>query len=260
MRISVLASSSRGNASVITAGDTVLMVDAGISARRITQGLREGGLHPSAVQGIFITHEHTDHIGGLGTFAKDTPIYCSRYLRDDLRAVAPSAPMVFVEPGSPVQVGEVSITPFAVNHDAVDPLGYVFEHRGVRLGYLTDSGHVTQRMEAILQGVHALYIESNYDERMLRESGRPLRLISRIEGNFGHLSNTQAGELVARLAHPGLRHVILGHLSPECNTPSLATRHMEQVLQVCCPTAHLHTARQAERLDWIDLDDFSLQF
>lgn len=260
MRISVLASSSRGNASVISAGNTVLMVDVGICARRITQGLAACGLQPAAVQGIFITHEHIDHTRGLAQFAgkRELPVYCSRYLRDDLRAAAPSVPLIYVEPGSTVQVGEIAVTPFAVSHDAADPLGFVFEHEGVRLGYLTDSGKVTRRMESVLEGVHALYIESNYDEGMLHHSGRPHYLISRIEGPFGHLSNTQAGELVQRLAHPGLRHVILGHLSPECNTPALATCHMEGVLRQCSPTTQLHTARQADRLDWVDIDFFSL--
>lgn len=261
MRISVLASSSRGNASVISAGRTVVMVDAGISARRITQGLQACGLQASDVQGIFITHEHTDHTMGLGTFAgkREVPIYCSRYLRDDMRAAAPDAPLIFIEPGVPVQVGELSITPFGVSHDAVDPLGYVFEYHGTRLGYLTDTGHVNRRMEAMLSGVHGLYLESNYDEKMLRESGRPYTLINRIAGQFGHLSNTQAGELVARLAHPGLRHVILGHLSPECNTPAVAAGHMEQVLQQHCPTTHLHTSMSHARLDWVDLDEFFLE-
>ena len=261
MRISVLASSSRGNASVIAAGSTVLMVDAGISSTRLVQGLADCGLSPAALQGIFITHEHEDHTKGLGIFTRKcaSALYCSRYLRDDLRAKAPSAALTYVEPGSTVQVGDIRVTPFSVSHDALDPLGYIFEHAGVRLGYLTDSGKVTRQMEEALRGVHALYIESNYDEEMLRCSGRPLHLIGRIEGPFGHLSNTQAGELVQRLAHPGLRHVILGHLSPECNTPSLATRHMESVLSSRSPATHLHTAMRDQRLDWVHLDNFSLE-
>lgn len=260
MRISVLASSSRGNASVIAAGNTALMVDAGISARRISLGLADCGLRPADVQGIFITHEHRDHVSGLAQFVSKTPlpVYCSRYLRDDMWSIAPGAPLTYVEPGSSVQVGDICVTPFSVHHDTVDPLGYIFEHEGVRLGYLTDTGKVTRQMESMLQGVHALYVESNYDEQMLHNSGRPRMLINRIEGPFGHLSNTQAGECVQSIAHPGLRHIILGHLSPECNTPSLATQHMEKVLRSCCPTTHLHTAKQAERLDWIDLSEFFL--
>lgn len=261
MRISVLASSSRGNASVIAAGSTVLMVDAGISAQRLTRGLAECGLAPAAVQGICITHEHEDHTKGLGRFISkySPPIYCSRYLRNDLRGAAPNALLTYVEPGSTVQVGEIAVTPFSTSHDALDPLGYIFEHNGVRLGYLTDTGKVTRQMESALDGVHALYIESNYDDDMLRNSGRPHYLINRISGPFGHLSNTQAGELVERLAHPGLHHVILGHLSPECNTPTCASHCMENVLRRCAPTAHLHTALRDTRLDWVHLDTFSLK-
>lgn len=261
MRISVLASSSRGNASVIAAGSTALMVDAGISALRITRGLEDCGVRPAALQAIFITHEHEDHTKGLGRFAAKhrPPIYCSRYLRNDLRAIAPDSPLTYVEPGSAVQVGDIRVTPFAVSHDAADPLGYIFEHEGVRLGYITDTGRVTRQMESILAGVHALYIESNYDEDMLRSSGRPHYLISRISGPFGHLSNTQAGELVERLAHPELRHVILGHLSPECNTPACAERSMERILRSCSPSTHLHTALRDRRLDWVHLDGFSLE-
>lgn len=261
MRISVLASSSRGNASIIAAGNTALMVDAGISALRLTQGLAECNLQPAAVQAIFITHEHIDHTKGLGRFTgkHHTPIFCSRYLRDDLRGMAPHSPLTYIEPGNTVQVGDIAVTPFGVSHDAVDPMGYIFEHNGVRLGYLTDSGKVTRQMEAALCGVNALYLESNYDESMLHNSGRPYHLINRIESPFGHLSNVQAGELVARLAHPGLRHLILGHLSPECNTPALAGKHMESILRDHSPTTHLHIARQAERLDWVNLDIFSLE-
>lgn len=254
MRLSVLASSSRGNASVIAAGETVLMVDAGITARRMQLGIEACGLHPSAVQGIMITHEHADHTAGLPVFTRKytTPVYCSRYLRDDMRELT-AAPLTFLEPGCTVQIGELSITPFGVCHDAVDPLGYLFEHGGVRLGYLTDTGHTTRAIESLLEGVDALYVESNYDEDMLHNSGRSRDLIRRIEGNWGHLSNTQAGELVARLAHPGLRHVILGHISPECNTPRLATRCMQSVLSEVSPHTRLHTALQAERLDWIEI-------
>lgn len=260
MRISVLASSSRGNASVIAAGETVLMVDAGISARRLCGGLEVCGLSARGVQGIFITHEHSDHICGLGQYAdrREVPIYCSRYLRDDMRAISPSSPLIYVEPGTTVQVGDIRVTPFAVNHDVRDPLGYVFEHEGVRLGYLTDTGHVTRRMEALLQGVNALYLESNYDERLLHNSGRPRLLINRIEGPFGHLSNTQACELVRRVAHPGLEHVILAHLSPECNTPEIAASAMQQTLDDLQLRTQLHLARQAERLPWVDLRPFIL--
>ena len=255
MRISVLASSSRGNASVICNGDTFVMVDAGISARRICKGLDECGLGMEQVSGIFITHEHTDHIGGLGTLDRkhELTLYCSRYLRSELRAVAPRATLNYVEPGGRVQVGEVTVTPLGVSHDAVDPLGYVFEGDGVKLGYVTDTGRCTRTMLAALEGVHALYLESNYDEEMLHDSGRPYSLIERIEGVAGHLSNKQAGEVVRALAHSGLRHVILAHISPECNTPSCAEHSMQSVLEEVAPMVQLHVAGQFERLPWIEI-------
>lgn len=257
MRISVLASSSRGNASVISAGDTTIMVDAGISAARICSGLIDCGLHLNSVQGIFITHEHVDHVRGLGVLAKKRaglPLLGSRYLRQDICAQAPDAAVTYVEPGCSIRIGDITVTPFSVNHDAVDPLGYVFEHAGTRLAYVTDTGHVSKSMESILQGVDALYVESNYDEEMLYASGRPRDLIRRIEGRWGHLSNTQACDLVRLLAHPGLKHIILAHISPECNTPALATSAMQKTLtELQLPSAVLHTALQTARLPWIEL-------
>lgn len=258
MRISVLASSSSGNASVIAAGETAILVDAGISCLRIRRGLECCGLSAAALKGIFITHEHVDHIKGLGVMSKkcSAPIYCSRYLRDDLRRET-SSPLCFIEPGSSLQVGDITVTPFSVSHDALDPMGYIFEHGGLRLGYVTDTGHIPRQVESILQGVHALYVESNYDEKLLHGSGRPWSLIERIEGRWGHLSNEQAAELVRRVAHPGLQHVILAHLSSECNTPELAAGVMQSTLNDLHHGAGLHIARRDSLLPWVQISSFS---
>ncbi len=255
MKIAVLASSSRGNASVISAGRTTLLVDAGISARRIKLGLEACGLALSEVSGICITHEHTDHTGGLAVLSGkvDATIYCSRYLKDDLGALAPGARYTFLEPGASVRIGDFSVLPISVSHDAVDPLGYVFEADGVRLGYITDTGNVTRAMLPALRGVQALYLESNYDPEMLHNSGRPPELIDRIEGQWGHLSNDQAGDLVRQIAHADLRHIILAHLSPECNTPTCAATAMQSVLDALQHPAQLHVARQAELLPWLQV-------
>ena len=137
MRLSVLASSSRGNASVISAGGTTLMVDAGISALRIRKGLEECGLCVPAVDGIFLTHEHHDHICGLGVLSKKDKLrlYCSRYLVSDLRdGMAHSTAFTCLEHGSRVQVGDVAVTAFGVRHEAYGPFGYVFEYAGKKLG------------------------------------------------------------------------------------------------------------------------------
>lgn len=257
MRLSVLASSSRGNASVIYAGDTTLMVDAGISALRIRKGLEECGLGVPSLDGIFLTHEHHDHICGLGVLSKKDKLhlYCSRYLVSELRGgMAHSTAFTCMEHGSCVQVGEVSVTAFGVRHDAYEPFGYVFEYDGKKLGYLTDTGTVTPDILRRLEGVDALYVESNYDPEMLENSGRAPSLIDRICGDWGHLSNGQACDLVRQLAHPGLQHVVLGHLSPECNTPRLATMAMQSTLdELGLASCRLHCAPMANRLPWVEI-------
>ncbi len=257
MRLSVLASSSRGNASVISAGGTALMVDAGISAARIRKGLAECELSVSALQGIFLTHEHHDHICGLGVLSKKDALhlYCSRYLVSDLRpGVAAHTSFTCLEHGSCIKLGELSVTAFNVRHDAYEPFGYLIEHAGRKLGYLTDSGVVTPDIIRRLQGVDALYLESNYDPEMLENSGRAPALIDRICGDWGHLSNGQACELVRHLAHPGLQHVVLGHLSPECNTPALATTAMQSILnELGLSGCRLHCAPMAARLPWVEI-------
>ncbi len=259
MRLSVLASSSSGNASVVSVGCTHVLVDAGISARRICSCLEQCDLTLNDISGVLITHEHMDHVRGLRTMAKkfegNLRIYCSRYLRGDISEQAPTASLSYIEPGSVFSIGELNITPFAVNHDACDPMGFVFEGGDVRLGYITDTGSTTNRMIFALRELNALFVESNYDETMLAESGRPSCLIDRIRGSFGHLSNTQAGELVQAVAHENLRHIFLAHMSPECNTPNKASTSMQDVIDSlpgnCRPKLHL-THRNA-MLSWVEL-------
>ncbi len=255
IRLSVLASSSRGNASVISSGNTHLLVDAGISATRIRQGLAACGLSVPVLAGIFITHEHHDHTCGLGILSKkdELHLYCSRYLAPDLKDMTARAAFTYMEPGAAVRVGDFTVTSFCVSHDAIDPVGYLFECGGVKLGYITDTGCIKRGMQSLMAGVDALYLESNYDPEMLECSGRPMQLIDRISGTWGHLSNDQAGDFVRSIAHPGLKHLILAHLSPECNTPEIATRAMQGVLAELELPTQLHCAKQAERLPWVEI-------
>ena len=255
IRFSVLASSSRGNATVISGGGTHVLVDTGISALRIRKGLAECGLSEAALSGVFFTHEHQDHVCGLGVLAKkrSLPLYCSRYLARDLRGMAPNATFTYLEPGQTVQVGALKVTPFCVSHDAADPLGYVFECEGVRLGYVTDTGIIMRGMPEMLAGVQGLYLESNYDLDMLESSGRPYELINRISGRWGHLSNMQACEFIRSVGHAGLQHLVLAHISPECNTPAKARAAMQTTLDDLNLPTQLHCAAMAERLPWIEL-------
>ena len=255
IRFSVLASSSRGNATVISGGGTHVLVDTGISALRIRKGLAECELSDAQLSGVFFTHEHQDHVCGLGVLSKkrSLPLYCSRYLSKDLRGMAPNAAMTYLEPGQTVQVGALKVTPFCVSHDAADPLGYIFECEGVRLGYVTDTGIIMRGMPEMLAGVQGLYLESNYDPEMLENSGRPYELINRISGRWGHLSNHQACEFIRTIGHSGLQHLVLAHISPECNTPAKAQACMRATLDELQLPTQLHCAAMATRLPWIEL-------
>ena len=255
LRFSVLASSSQGNATVVSTGRVSVLVDAGISCLRLRNSLQDCGIPAPQISGVFITHEHVDHIAGLGQFCKKYAprVYCSRYLSLDLRAAAPDAAYTFLEPGATVELEDLRVTPFSVSHDAADPLGYLFESGGAKLGYVTDTGRIMRGMDELLAGVDALYLESNYDEEMLQNSGRPKRLIERITCPSGHLSNVQACDFVRTVAHPGLRHLVLAHISPECNTPEIAHAAMQATLdEIGLPTT-LYCAPRANRLPWIEL-------
>lgn len=255
MRFSVLASSSKGNATVICGGNTRLLVDTGISATRIRKSLQECELSIKQIDAVLFTHEHTDHICGLGQLDKKEKlnIYCTRYMGQELRYIAENAVYTYIEPGCPVQIGDIRITPFSINHDATDPVGYLFECNGKKLGYVTDTGKVTRGMSELLNGVDALYLESNYDPEMLRNSGRPFYLIERIASNFGHLSNEQACEFVRSIAHQGLQHLVLAHLSQDCNTPQKAFNCMQNTLRELQLPTNLHCAPAATRLPWVHI-------
>lgn len=255
MRFSVLASSSKGNATVISGGNTHLLIDTGISATRIRNGLKDCGLCIPQISGVLFTHEHTDHTCGLGQLCKKDklPIYCTRYMGHELKYITQNAHFTYIEPGAPIQIGDIRVTAFPVQHDATEPVGFLFECNGKKLGYATDTGKATRAMTELLQGVHALYLESNYDPVLLRNSGRPYNLIERIAGPFGHLSNEQACDFVRSIAHEQLQHLVLAHLSQDCNTQQTALNCMQQTLHDLQLPTHLYCAPATTRLPWIQI-------
>ena len=255
IRLSVLASSSKGNSSLVCTPECNILIDAGISARRIKLALEECGLHPNQLDAILITHEHHDHCRGLGQLDKkhQLHLYCTRHTGHDLRGKAPNAIMTYLTTYEPFTIKDLCITPISTHHDALDPLGFTIEHKGLRLGYVTDTGHVCDKMIQELQGLHGLYLESNYDPDMLQNSGRSHALIGRIANNFGHLSNNQAAELVKKIAGKELQHLILGHLSPDCNSPQLAYDCMKDCLDQLGLMPHLQYARATTRTPWAEI-------
>ena len=224
--IRTLASGSSGNAALLTCGETHLLIDMGISCRRICQSLAALGLEPGQLSGVFITHEHTDHIGGLATYIKKyrTPIYCtpavSRQLSYRLAGVEPL--LRPVELGERVTLGEVEMDVLPTSHDCRDSAACHFQTPDGRVGYLTDTGCIPQETGDHLLGADILVLESNHDVDMLLAGPYSFTLKRRILGPLGHLSNDTAAAYAAESVRAGTRAVLLAHLSDENNTPRKA--------------------------------------
>ena len=234
MEIRTIASGSSGNCLLVSAGDSHLLVDAGISCRRITAALAGLGLSPEALSGILITHEHTDHISGLATLTKKfhLPVYTATgtarqlacripAIEDDLRPVSP---------GACFDLGPFTVETFPTSHDAPGSCGYRFDTEDGGAGLLTDTGFVTDEAADILPGVDLIVLEANHDVECLRSGPYPYYLKQRILGAEGHLCNEDAARFAVTLAEAGASELILAHLSKENNTPAMARNAVETAL------------------------------
>lgn len=234
LTVHILASGSEGNCLLVSAGGTLLLVDAGISARRICGALQALALSPADISGVLLTHEHTDHICGVATLTKQhrLPLYASRGTAEALcRKSSCAADVLRVIPRRGVfNIGNAQITVFPTSHDAAESIDFRVDHDGASIGILTDTGFVTPEAEQALQGVGLLVLESNHDEEWLLSGPYPYYLKQRILGARGHLSNAAAGAFARRLAEGGTRQFVLAHLSRENNTPERARQTLERAL------------------------------
>jgi phosphoribosyl 1,2-cyclic phosphodiesterase len=236
VHLTVLGSGSSGNCAVVSTGETTLLLDAGLSAKQIGVRLVAVGLSADKLDGILLTHEHQDHTRGLEIFCKTRaiPLLCTALTRETLVKDIPfrCAPAWKVmQTGTRFAFRDLEIECFPVPHDAVDPVGYAIADAESRLGFLSDVGHITNLIRDRLAGVDSLFVEANYDAKLLEaDTRRPWAIKQRISSRHGHLSNQQTAELIDELAHPALHHVVLGHLSDDCNDPALAVRHIREVL------------------------------
>lgn len=236
VRFTILGSGSSGNCALLEAGETRLLIDAGFSARQIRERLATVGRTPESLSGILITHEHGDHIQGLGTLCGrlGVPIYANRLTREAIERQFPQTRLKFVtfETGSAFSVGSVDVQTFSVPHDAMDPVGFVLETAGGTVGFLTDLGHATKLILERVKRARLLILEANHDLRLLQEDvKRPWSTKQRILSRHGHLSNDAAAEVAEQLAGGDLREIYLGHLSRDCNRPELALRAVSTRLQ-----------------------------
>ena len=226
LTLHTFASGSEGNALLISGGKTHILLDAGISCKRITAALAELGLCMDDVDAILITHEHSDHIGGLATLVKHhrIPIYTTaataRQLIYRIAGIEPLLPTI--EPGDVFGVGEIKVTVFPTSHDAAGSVDYRFDGCGGSIGVLTDTGYVTDEAAEVLAGADLLVLESNHDVEWLLSGPYPYPLKQRILGDCGHLSNDTAAHFAMQMAQQGTRQFVLAHLSRENNTPQRA--------------------------------------
>lgn len=249
-----LASGSSGNALVLSRGDTHLLVDAGISCRRITTALQALGIAPADLTGILITHTHTDHISGLQILLKRThcPVLSSprvcRELEYRLAGIQDRLdPIPFCHPR---ELGDFTVTAVPTSHDAPGSCGFRLDSSDGSAGILTDTGYITDEAAEILPGVDLAVLETNHDVETLRSGPYPYYLKRRILGTEGHLCNEDAARFAVTLAQAGASELILAHLSRENNTPAMALRAVETALSAAGLTPHLpgETRDEAARL------------
>lgn len=218
-----LGSGSNGNSTLVRVGDTLLLVDAGFSAKIIAERLNSVGVAPENLTAILVSHEHSDHVKGAQVMARKygVPVWLTRGTYRRLKDK--NIPQVeFIHPHGSFCIGDAKITPFPIPHDAAEPCQYVIGDGSKRFAIATDMGCITPYVSEQLAGVDALLLEANYDGDMLHNGSYPYALRSRIDGRYGHLSNEQSAVLAASLEHPGLQRLFLGHLSENNNTPDSA--------------------------------------
>ena len=241
MRFVSIASGSSGNCIYTGTEESHILIDAGISAKRIEQGLNEVGLKTSELDGICITHEHSDHVKGLGVLARkyEVPIYA-------------------ILPDTEFALGDLTVKPFHIDHDAADPVAYRIQSGNKSVAVATDLGHFNQYTVDHLLDLDAVLLESNHDLRMLETGPYPYYLKRRIMGDFGHLSNENAGRLLNCILSGRLKHILLGHLSKENNIPELAYETVRLEIDMGdCPyhadDFHLAVAKRDEMSEIISL-------
>jgi len=257
LRFASLGSGSRGNATVVQSGATRVLVDCGFSARETVKRLARIGLEAESLTAILLTHEHADHASGAAAFAArfGLPVFLSAGTH---RALVSRGCFDGVKVdrnrilrGVAFSLGSLTVLPVRVPHDAQEPCQYVFESAGAKLGVLTDIGDVTPQVLAAYGGCHALLLESNHDIGMLRSGPYPAALQARVGGEYGHMSNDQAAQLLRALDTSRLHALVLAHLSEQNNQPALARRMAAAAIG--WRESEVSVASQAEGHGWVQV-------
>jgi phosphoribosyl 1,2-cyclic phosphodiesterase len=231
MRFASLASGSRGNALLVEHKQTLVMIDCGVTLKSAEQRIRALGHDPADVTALLVTHEHADHIRGVSAFARRyaVPVWMTPGTAAGGRVTSLPRLRTFACSRA-LELGDLHVEPFTVPHDAREPSQFVFAAGGRRLGLLSDTGHVTAHVRERLDGCDALAVEFNHDHESLQNGSYPEAVKRRIASPLGHLSNSQAAELVGKLRHQGLQWVVALHLSEANNCPDEVDRQLKSAL------------------------------
>jgi phosphoribosyl 1,2-cyclic phosphodiesterase len=254
MRFASLGSGSEGNGLVVECGETRVLIDCGFGVRDAAARLGRLGLAPSSLTAILVTHEHSDHVGGVPAFAgrHGIPVWATFGTLAAVSARFEGMTQVYgFDSHERFAIDALEIIPVPVPHDAREPVQYVIGDGARRLGVLTDIGVSTAHVEASLSGCDALVLECNHDLGMLEAGDYPYPLKKRIAGRLGHLDNEAAAEILSRIDTSRLAHIVAAHLSQQNNTPELARAALASALG--CPADWIGIAEQANGFDWREL-------
>jgi len=230
-----LYSGSTGNSLLVQSDETNILFDAGVSAKKITEALTSLNIAPDSIDAIVVSHEHTDHVQGLGTFSKkfDIPVFANNETWNAMetqKSKLSTSNIYTFMPNKDFNIGSINILPFSTPHDAANPCGFNVFSGDKKLSIATDLGHITEEIMDHLKSSSFIMLESNYEPEVLKCCSYPYPLKTRIAGPNGHLSNNIAGQTIAKLIDSGLNSVMLGHLSKESNFPELAYKTVSEEL------------------------------
>ena len=252
IRFASLGSGSKGNGTLVASGDDCLLVDCGFTIKETERRMARLGLSPADLSAILVTHEHSDHMSGVGPLARKyrLPVYLTP---GTLRArdIGSLPQVTLIEGHQPFTVGEIQVTPVAVPHDAREAAQFVFRSRGRSLGILTDLGTITPHVEAHYSDCDALVLEANHDPQMLAQGPYPPSLKRRVGGAYGHLSNQQAAGFLQRVGSERLQHLVVAHISEKNNSLDLARAALADA---AASAANCIYACQQEGFDWLQID------
>ncbi len=240
MKICSIASSSSGNCIYVGSDNTHILIDAGISGKRVKAGLNSIGVEPESIDAVLITHEHSDHIKGLGVISRkyNIPIYATeptwrKIISSKLTGTIDEMLFHEITPDSKLKIKEIDVHPFSTSHDAVEPVCYTFTKKDKKISVATDLGCYDSYTKEHLKDSNILFIEANHDIEMLENGSYPYYIKERILSDEGHLSNETSGRLISELFCEKLQYILLGHLSRENNDPKVAGESVKKVLETC---------------------------